>query len=251
MEQERVRTDVEAASRWMTKAELATARGISVESADRLIRRQGWRKVPGNDGRARVLVPLSELRTFEQPRAPTALRTRPRLPPRTIHRLSISQRRRLRRCASRSGGSASGQTVPKPTVIGSPPGSRRPKHLSRLSRHARRPPRAARDRAEGRADRLTTAAAQTEAGIAGSAPAPTGPRRRSPASFSAPTYCATSSTPCATTSTWPGRPPPRPPRRSGRPMPSERRGGASAASWPHGGASSRWHTRRAWLQWRA
>jgi hypothetical protein len=42
---------------WMTKAELAAVRRISVTSADRLIRRQGWRKERGNDGRARVLVP--------------------------------------------------------------------------------------------------------------------------------------------------------------------------------------------------
>ena len=42
---------------WMTKAQLAAVRRISVASADRLIRRQGWRKHPGNDGRARVLVP--------------------------------------------------------------------------------------------------------------------------------------------------------------------------------------------------
>ena len=42
---------------WMTKAELAAVRRISVASADRLIRRQRWRKQRGNDGRARVLVP--------------------------------------------------------------------------------------------------------------------------------------------------------------------------------------------------
>jgi hypothetical protein len=48
---------------WMTKAQLAAVRRISVASADRLIRRQGWRKHPGNDGRARVLVP----RTWAEP----------------------------------------------------------------------------------------------------------------------------------------------------------------------------------------
>jgi hypothetical protein len=42
---------------WMTKAELAAVRRISVASADRLARRMKWRKQPGNDGRARVLVP--------------------------------------------------------------------------------------------------------------------------------------------------------------------------------------------------
>ena len=47
----------EAGSVWMTKAELARVRRISVASADRLIRRQRWRRQPGNDGRVRVLVP--------------------------------------------------------------------------------------------------------------------------------------------------------------------------------------------------
>lgn len=42
---------------WLTKAELARVRKISVASADRLIRRQGWRRQPGNDGRVRVFVP--------------------------------------------------------------------------------------------------------------------------------------------------------------------------------------------------
>ena len=43
--------------RWLTKAELAQARRIDIASATRLIRRQGWRRQPGNDGRVRVLVP--------------------------------------------------------------------------------------------------------------------------------------------------------------------------------------------------
>ena len=42
---------------WLTKAELAAVRGIALESAERLYRRQGWRRMPGNDGRVRVLVP--------------------------------------------------------------------------------------------------------------------------------------------------------------------------------------------------
>jgi hypothetical protein len=61
---------------WMTKAQLAAVRRISVASADRLIRRQGWRKRPGNDGRARVLVP----RIWAEPRhgSPTdALQSNP------------------------------------------------------------------------------------------------------------------------------------------------------------------------------
>jgi hypothetical protein len=43
--------------RWMTKREIAAVRGISIASADRLVRRHGWRKQPGNDGRVRTYVP--------------------------------------------------------------------------------------------------------------------------------------------------------------------------------------------------
>ena len=57
---------------WMTKGELARVRRISVASADRLIRRQGWRRQPGNDGRVRVLVP-SDWQSPER----NALRTDP------------------------------------------------------------------------------------------------------------------------------------------------------------------------------
>ena len=46
---------------WLTKAEFAERRQISQASADRLIRRQGWRRQPGNDGRVRVLVPEGAL----------------------------------------------------------------------------------------------------------------------------------------------------------------------------------------------
>jgi hypothetical protein len=61
---------------WMTKAQLAAVRRISVASADRLIRRQGWRKHPGNDGRARVLVP----RTWAEPSRNGATDAPPRDP---------------------------------------------------------------------------------------------------------------------------------------------------------------------------
>jgi hypothetical protein len=43
--------------RWMSKAELAAVRGIAVGSAERLIRRQRWRRMLGNDGRIRALIP--------------------------------------------------------------------------------------------------------------------------------------------------------------------------------------------------
>jgi colicin import membrane protein len=60
----------------MTKAQLAAVRRISVASADRLIRRQSWRKHPGNDGRARVLVP----RTWAEPSRNGATDAPPRDP---------------------------------------------------------------------------------------------------------------------------------------------------------------------------
>jgi hypothetical protein len=47
--------------RWMTKAEFAAIRRISVASADRIIRHKRWRKRAGNDGKARVLVPTEAL----------------------------------------------------------------------------------------------------------------------------------------------------------------------------------------------
>lgn len=42
---------------WLTKAELAAARGMSIEAANRLIRRRRWERLPGVDGRTRILVP--------------------------------------------------------------------------------------------------------------------------------------------------------------------------------------------------
>jgi hypothetical protein len=44
----------------MTYRELAQARGITPESATRLAFRRKWRRQVGNDGTARVLVPLAE-----------------------------------------------------------------------------------------------------------------------------------------------------------------------------------------------
>jgi hypothetical protein len=45
---------------WMTYAELGLARGISAASAKRLAIRRHWRRRPGNDGTARVAVPMTE-----------------------------------------------------------------------------------------------------------------------------------------------------------------------------------------------
>jgi hypothetical protein len=46
--------------RWMTYAELAEARGISKASAARLVMRRKWTRRRGNDGGARVAVPVGE-----------------------------------------------------------------------------------------------------------------------------------------------------------------------------------------------
>jgi chromosome segregation ATPase len=46
--------------RWMTYAELGQARGISTASATRLAFRRKWRRQAGNDGIARVAVPVTE-----------------------------------------------------------------------------------------------------------------------------------------------------------------------------------------------
>ena len=51
------------AGRWMTYGQLAAARRINRASAERLARREKWRRQKGNDGFARVLVPL----TFIEP----------------------------------------------------------------------------------------------------------------------------------------------------------------------------------------
>jgi hypothetical protein len=50
-------------ARRMTYAELAQARGISLASARRLARRHAWGRQVGNDGVARVTVPLPALQS--------------------------------------------------------------------------------------------------------------------------------------------------------------------------------------------
>lgn len=52
--------DISPAIRRMTYAELGEARGISTGSAERLARRRRWARQIGNDGIARVSVPLDE-----------------------------------------------------------------------------------------------------------------------------------------------------------------------------------------------
>lgn len=48
-------------TRLVTYAELAGILGIAVDSAKRLARRRRWQKQPGNDGLARVAVPVERL----------------------------------------------------------------------------------------------------------------------------------------------------------------------------------------------
>ena len=58
--------------RCMTYAELATTLGIGDDSARNLVRRRRWHRSPGNDGLARIAVPLEYLeRADRSPRAPT------------------------------------------------------------------------------------------------------------------------------------------------------------------------------------
>jgi len=48
-----------AETRWLTYAELAAARGISRNSAVRVAKRRNWPRRKGNDGSARVAVPVA------------------------------------------------------------------------------------------------------------------------------------------------------------------------------------------------
>lgn len=54
--------DVAGDSRWLTYRQLAEQRGISPASAKRLAMRKRWRRQAGNDGIARVAVPMTESR---------------------------------------------------------------------------------------------------------------------------------------------------------------------------------------------
>jgi chromosome segregation ATPase len=49
-------------TRWMTYGELGEARGINTASAKRLAFRRKWRRQAGNNGTARVAVPVDEVR---------------------------------------------------------------------------------------------------------------------------------------------------------------------------------------------
>ncbi len=47
-------------SRIMTYAEIEEAFSLKPASARQLVRRQGWRRLPGNDGRSRIEIPIEE-----------------------------------------------------------------------------------------------------------------------------------------------------------------------------------------------
>lgn len=51
--------------RWLTYSQIAEMRGISRDSAERTVRRRGWRRQAGNDGLVRVAVPLAWLEAGE------------------------------------------------------------------------------------------------------------------------------------------------------------------------------------------
>jgi hypothetical protein len=62
--------DITPATRRMTYAELGKARGISAKSAERLAQRRRWLRQIGNDGMARVVVPVGEDRVTPRHRGP-------------------------------------------------------------------------------------------------------------------------------------------------------------------------------------
>jgi hypothetical protein len=64
--------DITPATCRMTYAELGYARGISAKSAERLAQRRRWPRQVGNDGFARVLVPIGEDRVTPRRRGPTS-----------------------------------------------------------------------------------------------------------------------------------------------------------------------------------
>lgn len=58
--------------RWLSYEELGRLRGISTASATRLAFRRRWRRQKGNDGTARVAVPVSEIAPRKRPEAPAS-----------------------------------------------------------------------------------------------------------------------------------------------------------------------------------
>ncbi len=48
--------------RWLTYADISRIRGIGRPSAVKLVQREGWERRPGNDGTARIFVPMEWLK---------------------------------------------------------------------------------------------------------------------------------------------------------------------------------------------
>ena len=61
------REDEGGEGRWLTYVEISQISGIGRESAVKLVQREGWSCIPGNDGSARILVPADWLRQAERP----------------------------------------------------------------------------------------------------------------------------------------------------------------------------------------
>lgn len=59
-------SQIERPVRIMTYADIEAEMGLKPASARQLVRRNGWRRVPGNDGRSRIEVPVTELERFLQ-----------------------------------------------------------------------------------------------------------------------------------------------------------------------------------------
>lgn len=82
------------ATRSMTYAELAAALGIGDKSCRNLVRRKGWRRRPGNDGVARIDVPIEALErdtsTNTSIRAPISAPTHaaPHVPTETVEEIA-------------------------------------------------------------------------------------------------------------------------------------------------------------------
>jgi hypothetical protein len=60
-------------TKWMTYAELAEALGIGADSARNLVRRKRWSRQTGNDGLARVGVPVEYITENAKPDVPSEL----------------------------------------------------------------------------------------------------------------------------------------------------------------------------------
>jgi hypothetical protein len=55
---------------WLTYADAAKLLRIAPESVQRRAQREGWQRQPGNDGRARVLVPVQAVPAPKYPETP-------------------------------------------------------------------------------------------------------------------------------------------------------------------------------------